>query len=286
MGSGGNSASSRFNWHKVWTGVKCHFSSAHHHNQYVVGKLSISRVQIGNFTRIGRKTKKLRLSINPARRQWPGTTHKKGLNYHFSSPEFDKRYVVGKLSLSRVQMWNFTRIGHKAKKLQLSINPARRQWPGTTHKKVLTTTFLRRNSTSQTSLESSWSRKLKYAVQAGLAKRWKNDSSFKFLPENLEKFRSTNLYDAPLEGSTIFLYRSSLGRMSMESCRSAELKYAIFSGTCRKTKKLQCSKLFLSTVSKHGLLEGSTFLYQYSSITRTPLESSRLGELNYAISAG
>ena len=25
-----------------------------------------------------------------------------------------------------------------------------------------------------------------------------------FLPENLEKYRSTELYDAPLEGSTIF----------------------------------------------------------------------------------
>ena len=72
----------------------------------------------------------------------------------------------------------------------------------------------------------------------------------------------------------------------MESCRLAELKYAIFSGTGRKTKKLRCSKLFLSTVSKHGLLEGSTFLFQYSSITHTPLESSQLGELKYAISAG
>ena len=68
---------SAFNWRKVWTGVKCHFSSTHHHNQYVVGKLSISRVWMWNFTQIGRKTKKLRLSINPARRQWPGTTHKK-----------------------------------------------------------------------------------------------------------------------------------------------------------------------------------------------------------------
>ena len=72
----------------------------------------------------------------------------------------------------------------------------------------------------------------------------------------------------------------------MESCRLVELKYAIFSGTKHNTKKLRRSKLFLSTVSKHGFLEGSTFLYQYSSITRTPLESSRLGELKYAISAG
>ena len=111
-------------------------------------------------------------------------------------------------------------------------------------------------------------------------------TALNFLPENLEKFRSSELYGAPLEGSTIFLYRSSLGRTSKESCRLAELKYAIFSTTGRKTKKLPRSKLFLSTVSKHGLLEGSTFLFQYCSITRTSLESSRLGELKYAISAG
>ena len=104
--------------------------------------------------------------------------------------------------------------------------------------------------------------------------------------QKTEKFHSTELYDAPLEGSTIFLYRSSLGRTSLDSCRSAELKYAIFSRTGRKTKKLRRSKLFLSMVSKHGLLEGYTFLFLYSSITRTPLESSRLGELKYAISAG
>ena len=29
---------------------------------------------------------------------------------------------------------------------------------------------------------------------------------FKFLPENLEKFLSTELYGAPLEGSTIFSF--------------------------------------------------------------------------------
>ena len=58
-----------------------------------------------------------------------------------------------------------------------------------------------------------------------------------------ENFRWTELYDTPLEGSTIFLYRSSLGHTSMESCRLAELKYAIFSGTGSKTKKLRCSKL-------------------------------------------
>ena len=80
----------------------------------------------------------------------------------------------------------------------------------------------------------------------------------KFCPKT-EKIHLTELYDAPLEGSTIFLYRSSLGCTSMESCRLAELKYAIFSGPGRKTKKLRRSKLFLSMVSKHGLLEGYTF---------------------------
>ena len=117
---------------------------------------------------------------------------------------------------------------------------------------------------------------------------WSKDkkySSFKFLSENLEKFRSTELYDAPLEGSTIFLYRGSLGRTSLESCRLAEWKYAIFSRTGRKTKKLWRSNLFLSTIFKHGVREGTTLLFQYSFISRTPLESSPIGELKYAISA-
>ena len=105
------------------------------------------------------------------------------------------------------------------------------------------------------------------------------------MPEN-RKNRSTELYDAPLEGSTIFLYRSGLGHTSLENCRLAELKYAIFSRTGRKTKKLPCSKLFLWTVFRHGLLEGSTILLQYSSISRTKLESFLLGELKCAISAG
>ena len=116
----------------------------------------------------------------------------------------------------------------------------------------------------------------------------KNYSSFNFLAENLEKFRSTEHYGAPLEGSTIFLCRTPTCGMSMESYRLAELKYAFFRRTRRKTKKLPRSfeKLFLWTVLKHGLLEGSTILLQYSAITRTPLKSSQLGEFEYAISAG
>ena len=90
---------------------------------------------------------------------------------------------------------------------------------------------------------------------------WPKDkkySSFNFLAEYLEKFRSTELYGAALEGSTNFLSRSSLGSTSMESCQSADLKYAIFGRTGCKTKNLPRSKLFLSMVFKHGLLEGST----------------------------
>ena len=123
-------------------------------------------------------------------------------------------------------------------------------------------------------------------VQQDSQKDEKNYSSFNFLAENLEKFRSTKHYGAVLEGSTIFLCRSSLGSTAMESCRLAELKYAVFRRTGRKTKKLPRSKLFLSMAFKHGLLDGSTFLFQYSSMTRAPLESCRLGELKYAISPG
>ena len=83
-------------------------------------------------------------------------------------------------------------------------------------------------------------------------------SSFSVVAENLEKFRSTELCGAALEGSTIFLCHSSLGCASMESCKLADLKYAIFSSTGCKTKKSPRSKLFLSMVFKHGLLEGST----------------------------
>ena len=78
-----------------------------------------------------------------------------------------------------------------------------------------------------------------------IAKRIKNYSSFNFLPENLERFRSTELYGAALEGSTIFLCHSPLGCTSMESCKLADLKSAIFSSTGCKTKKLPRSKLFL-----------------------------------------
>ena len=56
-----------------------------------------------NFTRIGPKTKKLWLWINPARRliEQPGLgTPPKGVNCNFFSPEFDRPYGVRKLAIS------------------------------------------------------------------------------------------------------------------------------------------------------------------------------------------
>ena len=73
--------------------------------------------------------------------------------------------------LAEFECENSTGYNVRQKKLWLSIIPARRQWPATTHKNVWTPNYLRRNWTSRTSLESSRSQKLKYAVSAGWAKR-------------------------------------------------------------------------------------------------------------------
>ena len=56
---------------------------------------------------------------------------------------------------------------------------------------------------------------------------WPKDKKLQlliFLPENLEKYHSTELYDAPLEGLTIFLYRSFSSRTPLDSSGLAELK--------------------------------------------------------------
>ena len=126
--SGGNSASSRFNWRKVWSGVKCNFTLAHLPRPYVIGKLSIRRARMWNFSRIGSKTKKLWISIVSARKMSEHTRlapPQKGVKCNFSSPHHHVRKIVGNLSLSRVRIWNFTRIGLKTKKLWLSIILAR-----------------------------------------------------------------------------------------------------------------------------------------------------------------
>ena len=120
-----------------------------------------------------------------------------------------------------------------------------------------------------------------------IGQKIKNYGSFNFWPENLEKFRSTELYGAPLEGSTIFLYHSSLGRKSLESSRLGRLKYAISAGwdvRLQNKSRRKCKKWRPSTIFKHGLLEESTFWFHDSYTCRTPLESSRLGLLKYAVS--
>ena len=150
MGSGGNSPSSRFNWRKVWTGVKCNFSSAYRHNQYVVGKLSISRVRMWNFTRIGPKTKKLWLLIIPARR----LSEQLGLGPPQKRCELQLFFAgIGQA----VNCWRALNLGSLHMQFQ-------QDWPK--DKKI-------------TALLIFW--------------------------RKTEKFRSTELYGAPLEGSTIFL---------------------------------------------------------------------------------
>ena len=111
---------------------------------------------------------------------------------------------------------------------------------------------------------------------------------FEFLLENFEKFRSIKLHCAPLEESNIFLYRSSLGRKSLESSRLGRPKNAISEGQGVRLENKSHRKCknwhFPSTIFKHGLLEGSTFWFHDSYTCCTPLESSRLGQLKYAIS--
>ena len=100
---GGNSASSPFNWRKVWTGVKCNFSWEHFRKRYIIRKLFLSQVRMWNFTRIGPKTKKLWLSIISAlRRSYQPCLGQpqKGVNRNFSWPHLDKTCVVRKLSIS------------------------------------------------------------------------------------------------------------------------------------------------------------------------------------------
>ena len=76
-------------------------------------------------------------------------------------------------------------------------------------------------------------------------------SSFNFLAENLEKIRSTELYGAPLKGSTFFLKRISSCRMSMESYRLAELKYAFSEGQDVRVKNY-CARSFFGQTSSIG----------------------------------
>ena len=65
-----------------------------------------------------------------------------------------------------------------------------------------------------------------------------------FLPENFKKVRSTELYNAPPDGSTIFLYRSFSSGSPLDSSVLAELEYAFFSRTEGNTKKIMALEPF------------------------------------------
>ena len=71
-----------------------------------------------------------------------------------------------------------------------------------------------------------------------------NYSPFNFLAENFEKFHSTEYYDALLEGSTIFLSRSSLGSTAMEICPLPELNMQFSAGQDVRLKNYRARSSF------------------------------------------
>ena len=158
-------------------------------------------------------------------------------------------------------MSNFTRIGPKTKKLWLSIIPALRQsyQPrlGQPQKRCEPQLFLAALEQAIRCSKALDLGSLNLQFEHDWQKNEKITALLLFLPENLEKCRSTELYCTPLEGSTVFLCGSSTCRMSMESYQLADFKYAFSE-------------------------EQAVRLKNY----RPPLESSQLGELKYAISPG
>ena len=136
----------------MWTGVKCNFSWVHHHKQYVIGKLSIGRDRILNFTRI----------------------------------------VVGKLSISQVRMCNFTRIGCKTKSYAFDNYGMKAIWaasPGPTPKRCELPLFLA--ALGQAIRRWKALDLGSFNMQFQDCQKIKNHSSLKFLLENLEKIRSS-----------------------------------------------------------------------------------------------
>ena len=82
-----------------------------------------------------------------------------------------------------------------------------------------------------------------------------------FLPENLEKFRSTELYGAALEGSTIFLCRSSLGCASMESCQLADLNMQFSAVQDVRLKDYRARSSFFGRYFSMGSLRDRQFYF-------------------------
>ena len=185
-------------------------------------------------------------------------------------------------------MWNFTRIGPKTKKLWLSIvpvqSPSEQPGLGTTPKRCELQLFLAGIRQALRRYKAIHLGRLNMQFQQDWLKDKKNYSSFNFLAENLEKISLNWALCSAASVIENFSLSQLFGQYRNGKLSINWVEY--FSRAGRKTKKLPRSKLFLSMAFKHGLLQGSTFLFQYSSMTRAPLESSRLGELKYAISPG
>ena len=125
------------------------------------------------------------------------------MKWNFSSAQLHQPYVVRKLSISQVQIYSFTRIGHKIKRLRLLIIPPRRRSDERGLRqppKGVNYNFPRRYLDESYVVASSRSRKLKYAISAGLAQSEYNWSSLKRVHENLGKFCSTEHFTCACGG--------------------------------------------------------------------------------------
>ena len=171
-----------------------------------------------------------------------------GVKCNFSSAQHQNRNVDGKLKISRVRMWNFTRIGPKTKKLWLLIIPMRRRSEqpglGPTAKRCELQLFFTGIRQAVQRLKALHLGHLNMHFQQDWPKDKKNCSSFNFLAENLEKIRSTELHGAALEGSTIFLRRNSTSCTAFQSSPSGTLKYAFSAGLAKRYKKSQLFQFF------------------------------------------
>ena len=119
--SGWNGSLSSSGWRKVWTGVKCYFPSAQLHEAYAVRQLSISWDQVWNFTRIGHKTTKWRLSKIQAwgRSDWHGCDNPEKMWTTTFLRQISTSHVIAKLSTREAQICSFSWIGRKINKLRL-----------------------------------------------------------------------------------------------------------------------------------------------------------------------
>ena len=79
--------------------MKCNFSSVHHHGKYVVEKLSLAESECEISP--GYDVRKKVMAIDNSSTKAVACDHpQKGVNYHFSSLQLEKPYVVEKLLIS------------------------------------------------------------------------------------------------------------------------------------------------------------------------------------------